>query len=158
MKTILVVSDIHYPDRISKIPDLSLYIKDVDAIFALGDFTSFDVLKYLDSFGKAVYSVYGNMDEMFIKSHLRDKFMLEIEGVSIALTHGNGGPSGIEERVSKMFNKKFDAYIFGHTHQSLNEYVDDVLFFNPGAISHITPSLGFLYVENKNVWGKIVFL
>jgi len=158
MTKILVVSDIHYPDRVSVLPDLTNFVKDVKAIFALGDFTSFEVLDYLNSFKKIVYAVYGNMDDPLIKSHLRDKITLNVENVSIALTHGSGGPQGIEERVKNAFEKKFNAYIFGHTHQPLNRYIDESLFFNPGSLAIQTPSLGIIYVEEDNIWGDIVYL
>ncbi|MEF3244553.1 MAG: metallophosphoesterase [Caldisericaceae bacterium] len=158
MIKILVVSDTHYTDRISELPDLSLYMKDVDAVFALGDFTSFDVLEYLNSFKKIVYAVHGNMDDNFVKNHLRDKMTLNIENVSLALTHGSGSPYGIEERIKSAFSRNFDAYIFGHTHQPMSKYTDGVLFFNPGSLAIQTPSLGVLYVEKENIWGKIVYV
>lgn len=158
MIKILVVSDIHYPDRISKIPDLSSFAKDVDAIFALGDFTSLEVLDYLNSFKKIVYAVFGNMDELLIKEHLRDKITLNIGGLSFALTHGSGGPKGIEDRIISMFEKKYDAYVFGHTHQPLNKYVNETFLFNPGSLAIQEPSLGYIFVEDKNVWGDIVYL
>lgn len=158
MTKILVVSDIHYPDRISTVPDIKDFVKDANAIFALGDFTSLEVLDYLNSFKKIVYAVRGNMDELLLKEHLREKISLSIEGVSFALTHGNGGPKGIEERIVSLFDKKFDAYVFGHTHQPMNKYVDETFFFNPGSLAVSTSSLGYIYVEGRNVWGDILYL
>lgn len=158
MIKILVVSDIHYPDRISVIPDLSLLAKDVNAIFALGDFTSIEVLNYLNSFKKIVYAVYGNMDEVLIREHLKGTIRVEIEGIKICLTHGSGGPKGIEERIKLSFDKPCDAYIFGHTHQPMNRYIDEKLFFNPGSLAIQNPSCGYLYIEDGNIWGDIVYL
>ncbi|BAL81056.1 metallophosphoesterase family protein [Caldisericum exile] len=158
MIKILVVSDIHYPDRISVIPDLSAFVRDVDAIFALGDFTSIDVLNYLNSFKKAVYAVFGNMDELIIREHLKDKIMVNIGGLKVCLTHGSGGPKGIEERIRASFETKCDAYVFGHTHQPMNRYIDEILLFNPGSLAIQNASLGYLYAEDKNIWGDIVYL
>jgi phosphoesterase, MJ0936 family len=158
MIKILVVSDIHFPDRISVIPDLSAYVKDVNAIFALGDFTSIEVLNYLNSFKKVVYAVFGNMDEPLIKEHLKDKISVEIGGLRVCLTHGSGGPKGIEERIKSSFEKHCDAYVFGHTHQPMNKYINESLFFNPGSLAIQMPSLGFLFVEDGNIWGDIVYL
>ncbi|MGB9832526.1 MAG: metallophosphoesterase family protein [Caldisericum exile] len=158
MIKILVVSDIHYPDRVSVIPDLSKFAIDVNAIFALGDFTSFDVLNYLNSLKKIVYAVYGNMDEPLLKEHLREKISIEIEGLKVCLTHGNGGPKGIEERIRATFEARCNAFVFGHTHQPMNKYIDETLYFNPGSLAIQNPSLGYLFVEDGNIWGDIVYL
>ncbi len=155
---ILVVSDIHYPDRLGEIPDLSLYIRGVDAIFALGDYTTLPVLDYLKSFNKRLFAVSGNMDEASLKKRLPKKIAFEIDNVKIGLFHGTGGPYGIEKRVKAAFEKPLNAYIFGHSHIPLNKTIDEALFFNPGAICDPHPTIGFIYIDFKNIWGEIIDL
>ena len=152
---ILVVSDIHYPDRISNIPDLSEYAENVNLIFATGDFTNIKVLEHLKSFNVPVVAVYGNMDSLTLKQSLSETYIIKIEGLKIGLYHGNGPPNRIEQRVKNSFKKKLDAYIFGHSHKPMNKNIDGAFYFNSGALSGRVPTLGFLYVDFGNIWGEI---
>jgi len=152
----LVVSDIHYPNRRTDIPDLKEYIKDTSLIFGLGDFTTMEIIRYLRSFGKPFVGVYGNKDNDAVKKTLPKTTTLEIDGVKIGLYHGSGGPQGIENRVKKAFGKKhLDAYIFGHSHIAVNKYINGAFYFNPGTLSGIRRTIGLIYIDFKNVWGKI---
>lgn len=156
MIKILVVSDIHFPDRRDTIPDLSEYINDIDLIFALGDFTTFEVLNYLKGFGTPVSAVHGNMDEQLLKRNLPETHTVKIDGVKIGLFHGNGGPSGIEKRVRSKFKNELDAYLFGHSHRAMNKIINGSLFFNPGTLCGNNKTIGILYIDFGNVWGKII--
>ena len=158
MMKILVVSDIHYPDRRDSLPtEIEETANSVDLIFALGDFTIIDVLNYLNKLNKRVLAVQGNMDEELIKKTLPKTRTTEINNIRIGLYHGNGGPQGIEQRVKNVFGKKnLDAYIFGHSHIAVNKYIDGKFYFNPGALSGVHKSFGILYVDFSNIWGKII--
>ncbi|MCJ7744964.1 MAG: metallophosphatase family protein, partial [Actinobacteria bacterium] len=57
---------------------------------------------------------------------------IEIGEFRIGLTHGQGGPSGIVERVASEF-REVDCIVFGHTHNALVREIEGVLFFNPGS-------------------------
>jgi putative phosphoesterase len=153
-----VVSDIHMPDRIDKIPDIGEYINSSELIFALGDFTTLAVWEYLKGFRKPIYAVYGNMDEAKLKGLLPSKREIEIDGIKIGLTHGTGTPINIEKRVSAEFEKSLNAYVFGHSHIALNKVINGSLYFNPGALSYIEHSFGFLYIEQKKIWGELMFI
>ncbi len=155
MIKILVVSDIHFPDRRETIPELSEYVKDVNLIFALGDFTAKEVLKYLQSFHIPVAAVHGNMDEQSLKMSLPKTHIVKIEGLKIGLFHGNGGPSGIEHRVKNAFKRELDAYVFGHSHKTTNKIINGSLYFNPGTLCGNIQTIGFLYIDFGNIWGKI---
>jgi putative phosphoesterase len=152
----LVVSDIHYPERVTNIPDLSDYVRDANIIFGLGDFTTLEVVEYLKSFNKPFVAVYGNKDEQTLKLSLPETTVIEIEKVKIGLYHGNLGPQGIEKRVKEKFGKKrLDAYVFGHSHIAVKRYIDGAFYFNPGALSGIRQTFGFIYVDFGNIWGEI---
>ncbi len=152
---ILVVSDIHYPDRIINIPDLSEYAENVNLIFATGDFTNNEALEYLKSFNVPVVAVYGNKDNLSLKRSLPETYIIKIEGLKIGLYHGNGSPNKIEQRVKNSFKKKLNAYIFGHSHKPMNKNIDGAFYFNPGSLSGRVPTLGFLYIDFGNIWGEI---
>jgi putative phosphoesterase len=155
---ILVVSDIHFPDRRKNLPtEIENLATSADFIFALGDFTTIEVLNYLNKFGKRVLAVQGNMDEGIIKKALPKTRITKINGVRIGLFHGNGGPQNIEKRVKNAFgNKNLDAYIFGHSHVAMNKHIDGKLYFNPGSLCGTNKSVGILEVDFDNIWGKIV--
>lgn len=140
------------------IPDLSFYINKVDIIFALGDFTSIEVLNYLKSFKKSVFAVYGNVDDSSVKAYLPETLIVNVNNLKIGLYHGRGMPIGIEKRVESAFSENLNAYIFGHTHMPVNKFINEKLFFNPGTASGIKSTIGILYIDFNNIWGEILRL
>jgi putative phosphoesterase len=127
-------------------------ISTVDLIIHAGDFTDVQVLKKLKQLGE-VKAVQGNMDSIELRTVLPVKEILEIENKRIGITHGSGSPRGIEERVRKMFESDWiDIIIYGHSHQSQNKVIDDILFFNPGKARD---SFGILTIDG-GVRGEII--
>lgn len=122
----------------------------VDLIVHAGDFTSVRVLDALKRLGE-LKAVQGNMDSMEIRSKLPIKEIVEVGGKRIGITHGSGGPWGMEQRVRKMFDQ-VDVIVYGHSHESQNKVIDGILFFNPGKASD---SFGILMVE-EDVKGEII--
>jgi len=121
-------------------------ISTVDLIIHAGDFTDVQVLKELKRL-RRVKAVQGNMDSMELKTVLPVKEIVEIENKRIGITHGSGGPRGIEERVRKMFESdRIDIIVYGHSHQSQNKVIDDILLFNPGKA---TDSFGILTIDGE---------
>jgi putative phosphoesterase len=127
-------------------------ISTVDLIIHAGDFTDVQVLKELEQL-REVKAVQGNMDSMVLKTVLPVKEIVEIENKRIGITHGSGGPWGIEERVRKMFElDRIDIIVYGHSHQSQNKVINDILLFNPGKA---TDSFGILTI-NREAQGEII--
>ena len=121
-------------------------ISTVDLIIHAGDFTDLQVLKELKQL-RGVKAVQGNMDSMELKILLPVKEIVEIENKRIGVTHGSGSPWGIEERVRKMFESdRIDIIVYGHSHQSQNKVIDDILLFNPGKA---TESFGILTIDEE---------
>jgi putative phosphoesterase len=121
-------------------------ISTVDLIIHAGDFTDLQVLKELKQL-RGVKAVQGNMDSMELKILLPVKEIVEIENKRIGVTHGSGSPWGIEERVRKMFeSERIDIIVYGHSHQSQNKVIDDILLFNPGKA---TESFGILTIDEE---------
>ncbi len=141
---IAVLADTH----VNMLEDLSKKIIDalstVDLIVHAGDFTDVQLLKELEGL-RTVKGVQGNMDSRELKVMLPAKEIVEIENKRIGITHGSGGPVGIEERVRKVFESdRIDIIVYGHSHQSQNKVIDDILLFNPGKA---TDSFGILTID-----------
>jgi putative phosphoesterase len=127
-------------------------ISTVDLIIHAGDFTDVQVLKELKQL-REVKAVQGNMDSMELKAVLPVKEIIEIENKRIGITHGSGSPWGIEEKVRKMFESdQINIIVYGHSHQSQNKVIDDILLFNPGKA---TDSFGILTI-NREAEGEII--
>jgi len=121
-------------------------ISTVDLIIHAGDFTDVQVLKGLKRL-RRVKAVQGNMDSMELKTVLPVKEIVEIENKRIGITHGSGSPWGIEERVRKIFESdQIDIIVYGHSHQSQNKVINDILLFNPGKA---TDSFGILTIDGE---------
>jgi len=118
----------------------------VDLIIHVGDFTDVQLLKELKQF-REVKAVHGNMDSRELKTVLPVKEIVEIENKRIGITHGSGGPWGIEERVRKIFqSERIDIIVYGHSHRSQNKVIKDILFFNPGKAAD---SFGILTIHGE---------
>ena len=75
------------------------------------------------------------------------KEIVEIENKRIGITHGSGGPWGIEERVRRIFESDpIDIIVYGHSHRSQNKVIKDILFFNPGKAAD---SFGILTIHGE---------
>ena len=149
---IAVLADTH----VNILEDLSKKIIDalstVDLIIHAGDFTDVQLLKELKGL-RTVKAVQGNMDSRELKVMLPAKEIVEIENKRIGITHGSGGPGGIEERVRKVFESdRIDIIVYGHSHQSQNKALEDVFLFNPGKA---TDSFGILTIDG-GVKGEII--
>ncbi|MEN2983872.1 MAG: metallophosphoesterase family protein [Dictyoglomaceae bacterium] len=163
MVKIGVISDTHLPSRSPFLPPIILEkLQGVKMILHAGDWEELFFLKDLEKIAP-VYGVQGNMDSLEVKKKFPVKRIIEVENVKIGLIHGGGSPFGIKERIRKEFlGEEVKAIVFGHTHQALMEWDEDIFFFNPGSptdkIFTTKNSIGFLYVDKDKVWGEIVEL
>ena len=124
----------------------------VDLIIHAGDFTDVQLLRDLKELSK-VKAVQCNMDSTELKAILPAKAIVEIKNKRIGITHGSGSPWGIEERVNKVFEAdRIDILVYGHSHQSQNKVIKDILFLNPGKA---TDSFGILTIDG-GVTGEII--
>ena len=128
---IAVLADTHV-NTIEHLPKRIIdTISTVDLIIHAGDLTDVQVLEELKRL-KVVKAVHGNMDSTELKATLPAKEIVEIECKRIGITHGSGSPWGIEERVKKMFElDRIDIIVYGHSHQSQNTVINNILFFIP---------------------------
>jgi putative phosphoesterase len=133
------------------------HFRGVDLIIHTGDFVDLAVLDMLQELAP-VEAVQGNMDLAEIRTRLPDQKTLQVGGFKIGITHGNGAPTGILDRVKGRF-ADVQVIVFGHTHQPMNEVQEGILFFNPGSPTDriFAPynALGILEVSAQ-ITGKII--
>ncbi len=147
-----VISDTHVTSFAEISDRILLTLAEVDLIIHAGDFVTKDVLDGLKRLGE-VKAVCGNMDSGELRRILPEKELLLIGEKRIGITHGSGGPYGIEDRVGRMF-EDVDVIVYGHSHQPKNEIKKGILFFNPGRARN---SFGILTV-GKEVKGEMITL
>ena len=137
----------------------SEHFRDVELIIHAGDFVETAVAEMLRTFAP-LEAVHGNMDTAEVERAFPAMRVLEIGRFKIGVTHGDGAPQGIIERVSAKF-AGVDAIVFGHSHQPVNERRDSILFFNPGSPTDriFAPynSLGLLEIGDT-ISGQIIRL
>lgn len=173
MQEVLIglLSDTHVPHRTSNVPQIiydDFQTRNVDYVFHLGDFTTFQVYnELLDIFGEdKVIAVRGNMDfDDKLRATLPDKIEMEISGHKTLLLHGMGGPNMIVRRLIKkldLITSDYELVIFGHTHRPVNESHDGILFFNPGTTTPIDnkftviSSYGYLHITKNKIEPEII--
>ncbi len=134
MKTIAVISDTHIPSRMDRLPSELLHaLTEVDCIIHAGDIVQMQVIDQLQKIAP-VYAVCGNMDAGELRHILPQKYILEIEGKKIGITHGAGDPFTIKKRILKLFaDTPVDCIVFGHTHHAEIETRNNILLVNPGS-------------------------
>jgi putative phosphoesterase len=149
---IAVLADTHV-NKLEYLPKkIIAALSAVDLIIHAGDFTDVQLLQELKQL-REVKAVQGNMDSRELKTVLPVKEIVEVENKRIGITHGSGGPWGIEERVRKMFESdRIDIIVYGHSHRSQNKVIKDILFLNPGKAAD---SFGILTI-NGDARGEII--
>jgi len=140
--------------------------KNIDYLVHVGDFTTYEVYKKLqDMFGKGKFiGIVGNLDDSKISNELPKKRELDLFGHKIFITHGEGGPHNITERINRRFDlSEFDIIIFGHAHRPFDEKGrDGKLYISPGTptdkrFTDIN-SYGYLKISKDKVEPNIIYL
>ena len=145
-----VLSDTHIrlPEEIPQ--KVIKTLSTADLIIHAGDIVTLEVLEGLRRLGE-VKAVCGNMDSDELRMMLPEREIFVADGKKIGITHGSGGPWGIENRVRELFSD-VDIIVFGHTHNVKNEVLGGTLFFNPGQGKN---SFGILTI-GEYIKGEIV--
>lgn len=132
MPRILLLSDNHSHIETK----LNPYLEKVDEIWHAGDIGSMMVVDWMESFGKPLRGVYGNIDDGEIRTKFPEDNIFTIEDVKVWMTHIGGYPGRYSSRVRSMF-KEIQPLLFicGHSHivklEQDHKYGHWV--FNPGA-------------------------
>jgi putative phosphoesterase len=131
---IAILADTHLPRGQRRLPAPCLArLRAADLILHAGDISIARVLDELSALGPAVLAVHGNVDEPALRERLPAELEVELDGVSLAMTHDAGPAKGRIARLRRRFPRA-DAVVFGHSHIPLHEAADDGFqIFNPGS-------------------------
>lgn len=137
-----VLSDSHVQKLSAEAMNKLNFLK-LDLIIHCGDYTGIYVIHQLQSLGKFC-GVAGNMDPLEIRTILKEKEIVEIEGKRLGIFHGHG-MFFIDKGLKNRFNgEKIDIYVHGHTHRLRKEKKKDAYYLNPGRF----PSMLIINLEN----------
>ncbi|MFC4210974.1 metallophosphoesterase family protein [Pedobacter lithocola] len=130
MKRIGLISDTHgfLDDAVFK------HFDNCDEIWHAGDFGE-DVAAPLAAF-KPLRGVYGNIDDIAIRSEYSEQNRFSCEGINVLMTHIGGYPGKYSASIkSEIYTNPPNLFISGHSH-ILKVMMDEKLKFlhmNPGA-------------------------
>ncbi len=116
-------------------PRLDAYLAEVDEIWHAGDIGDRSVIEQLEKH-KPVRAVYGNIDDAAARAQWPEDLWLEINGLTIWMTHIAGAPPGFNSRVKNQLTKRQPhVLICGHSHicRVHKDEVTGLIYLNPGA-------------------------
>ena len=121
-----------------------------DMIFHAGDFTGIRILETLEKYSNVI-AVHGNMDSFDISSVLPKTQVIEVDGVSIGLTHSSGSIDSAIHNARDSFQNA-DLIVFGHIHYPVRTRLRGVEMFNPGSPTErrAAPFRSFGIIETDN--------
>lgn len=108
-------------------------VRAADLVLHAGDISTPEALAALESLGRPVLAVYGNVDVAQVRERLPERRVVEAGGRRIGMIHDAGPARGRLERLRRAFPDA-DAVVFGHSHIPLHEQAPDgFAIFNPGS-------------------------
>jgi putative phosphoesterase len=148
-----IISDTHGLVR----PEVYEAFKGVDLILHAGDIGSYDVILELEPIAP-VKAVAGNVDTDLL-NRFEEKTSFQLANRAIHLQHI---PPDIPERDKLADCLVSEVFIFGHSHQPMNNQVGTALYFNPGSAGprrfKLPITVGRISFNADNVRAKIISL
>lgn len=132
MKKILLLSDTH--NYLGE--DVISHLHEADEIWHAGDIGDLPILDALQSIGKPLRIVYGNIDDKEMRNNVLLNESFTCEGLKVFMTHIGGYPGRYTKRVYGLLMKeKPGLYICGHSHilKVMPDKQIGLLHMNPGA-------------------------
>ena len=133
-----LLADTHMPGSMQDLwPQVFDAFADVDHILHAGDLHTLEVVDELGKLAPTIVSR-GNGDVGIVDDRVEDTWILEWEGVRLAMLHhfptpGKKPAAIIEAKIERLFDRnRPNVIIYGHTHDELIHLHDDVLLVNPG--------------------------
>jgi putative phosphoesterase len=117
-------------------PKVFEHFRNVDEIWHAGDIGTMTLADELANF-KPLKGVYGNIDDNDLQARFPENLWMDIEGVSVLMTHIGGSPPNYNPRVNKLLKEKTpQLFICGHSHIlriKRDPAFNNMLYVNPGA-------------------------
>lgn len=160
-----LISDTHVPVRSKELPkEVFEVFEEVDFIVHAGDLVDISVVDQLEKIAP-VLAVYGNMDGPKVREKLPKTGSGKAFDCKIGVTHNLGGVLSERERMREFAEEnQFDVVVYGHTHNPKSEWVENVLFINPGSTTVDlppfvnNPSLALLKITNGRITPEIIYI
>lgn len=151
---ILVISDIH--ETKNKVKRLVAKYKP-DCLFFAGDGLSIFEEETAQFDQTKVFAIKGNCDMFSTRPTI---MVFTLGEVKFLLTHGHN--FNVKTNLAHLYEyakkEEADCVIFGHTHEGYNQRINDIKFFNPGALGSeraVQNSFGIIEIEDKKISAKI---
>lgn len=133
---IAVVSDTHMPRFAKALPHAlreGFAREEVALILHLGDFTVPDVAERFAAISP-FDAVAGNNDGPELRQRFGRRKVLDVGGVRIGMTHGDGvGTTTLARALAAFAPGEVDVILFGHSHAPYCARHGDVWVMNPGS-------------------------
>lgn len=117
-------------------PKVFDYFEKCDEVWHAGDVGSVDIIEALRAF-KPLKGVYGNIDDMPVRTLFPEDQRFTCEGIDVWMTHIGGTPPRYNPRVKKELTLEApDIFICGHSHIlriKRDPGFNNMLYLNPGA-------------------------
>ncbi|HEY3387470.1 MAG TPA: metallophosphoesterase family protein [Saprospiraceae bacterium] len=121
-------------------PELLPLLSVCDEIWHAGDVGNEDVVHQLQSMGKSLKIVYGNIDGREIRLIAPQTLVWQVEQMKILMTHIGGYPGHYPSTIKQLLLKeKPDIFVCGHSHILKVIYDKQLclLHINPGACGKV---------------------
>ena len=143
-----IISDTHQNLKLAK--KVIEHMGPVDMLLHAGDHYR-DALKLSDEIGINIKAVIGNCD---ISDGPAEE-IIDLDGVKVLLTHGHryGVKFGLDKLYYRARELEARVVVFGHSHVPAEEWVEGILFLNPGSTGiprgpGSKPTYGILYIND----------
>lgn len=140
MKSVAILSDTHIPSRAERLPPwVADTVTGADLVIHAGDFDSERAYDRIDALAGRLVAVTGNADPDL---GLPEVAQVEVDGVSLVVTHGSGPLAGYRSRVLDAVRSVDPAAVgvSGHTHEPADVTVAGVRLLNPGSATGAAPA------------------
>lgn len=124
-----------------------------DALIHLGDYFD-DAMALTAEFPKIpVYAVPGNCDQYKLGGNNETIKIVELDGVRFYLTHGHKHGVKYDLHKLKLDARRADAaaVLFGHTHEQLREFENDLWIINPGSCGAYTAGAALIETKDNKI-------
>jgi len=151
-----IISDTHNLLR----PEVFDHFAGVEHILHAGDVGDPEIVTELEAIAP-VTAVWGNTDGFALRDLVPETARLELDGVRVAVIHGQQWGSPTPQRAADAF-PDVGLVVFGHSHNPVIQRVGSVLAVNPGSAGPIRfrtkPTIAVARLENGAVEAELILL
>ena len=162
MVLVLIVGDLHIPNRAAGIPEQfrKMFVPGrINIVLITGNVCNRETFEYFKTLTADVHCVRGEYDDW--SKDLPETHTLEIEDLKFGLIHGHQVIPWGDKDTLAMHQRKLDVdiLVYGHTHAPKTFEFDGKLFVNPGTITgayspfecDVAPTFVLMDVKDSNV-------